>query len=98
MEKTKTKTKKIDLSLETLKAKGVFCHYVTKHKKNWKILKGFFYRDNTVIPELKEQLTKAFPSINIVNDGCVWKPFVGGTPVQKSSHYWIEFNFEIGEV
>ncbi len=37
------------------------------------------------------QVRAAFPQAVVLDSGEVWKPFVGGAPLAKSSHWFVKF-------
>jgi len=59
---------------------------------NFYIMYGFYYKLSSS-KELAIKLKYEFLNINIVEIKDVWKPFIGGAPVEKQSHYYVEFNF-----
>jgi hypothetical protein len=61
------------------------------------VRRGFFYRGRAtaegVAQSILKRLVEALPdhTITIVGHGEEWKPFRGGAPVAKQSHWWVKF-------
>lgn len=76
---------------EKLKGKVPFDKIGEKLNGNYYIMYGFYYKTSSS-KELSEKIKEAIPNANIVQIKDVWKPFIGGAPVEKQSHYYVEFN------
>jgi hypothetical protein len=59
---------------------------------NFYIMYGFYYKLSSS-KELAVKLKDILLNVNIVETKDVWKPFIGSAPVEKQSHYYVEFNF-----
>ncbi len=63
-------------------------------KGNIIIRQGFFYTFGNssvkLAEKIKFKLAEADISANIVIARDIWKPFRGGSPIQRSSHFYIE--------
>lgn len=59
---------------------------------NFYIMCGFYYKLSSS-KELAVKLKDILLNVNIVETKDVWKPFIGSAPVEKQSHYYVEFNF-----
>jgi hypothetical protein len=58
---------------------------------NYKAYFGFFYTHGQT-PEQKVKIVKnAYPDAIIVDSGENWVGFKGGAPVDKQSHFYVEF-------
>lgn len=77
---------------ERLRQKISFDKIGQKINGNFYIMCGFYYKLSSS-KELAIKLKYEFLNINIVEIKDVWKPFIGGAPVEKQSHYYVEFNF-----
>jgi hypothetical protein len=76
---------------ELLKGKISFDKIGKKLNGNYYIMYSFYYKTSSS-KELSEKIKEAIPNANIVDRKDVWKPFIGGVPVEKQSHYYVEFN------
>lgn len=76
---------------ESLKGKVSFNKIGKKRNGNYYIMYGFFYQHSSA-KALSEKVKEVIPNVNIVKTQDVWKPFKGGSPVEKSSHYYVEFS------
>jgi len=70
---------------------------LTKHKDGTYTARwGFFYThgrdEDTYVAKLKEK----FPDVEIIEKGEICKPFRGGAPVSRQSHWYIKFRFREG--
>ena len=53
---------------------------------------GYFYRHGYSEDKLAEHILKALgDNIEIVDKGDHWTAFNGGAPLQRQSHWWVEF-------
>lgn len=68
---------------------------VTVSKGVYKAFRGFFYTNGGSWQALASRVRAAYPSAVILDGGEVWKPFKGGAPVNKQSHWWV--TFRLGE-
>lgn len=68
---------------------------VSKNRKgNYVARWGFFYTHGKTAQGYAERVAAKLENVNIIDKGQVWTPFKGGSPIQKSSHFWVEFNFD----
>jgi hypothetical protein len=51
----------------------------------------FFYTHGKTAQILVNAITDAFPTAEILESGEIWKPFRGGAPVAKQSHWFVKF-------
>lgn len=55
------------------------------------VRRGFFYRHGFTADALAASVKRAFPTAKVLDSGEVWKPFRGGAPVSKQSHWFVKF-------
>ena len=75
---------------ELIKGKVPFDLIGKKNNGNFYIMESFYYKTLSA-KKIAEDLKELIPNIVIVKTNDVWKPFIGGAPVQKQSHYYVEF-------
>lgn len=56
------------------------------------VRRGFYYRNGGSAEKLAERVLVAFPAAKIVAQGEVNKPFKGGAPLAKQSHWFVKFS------
>lgn len=56
------------------------------------IRREFFYTNGYSSDKLAALVLKKIPGTQIVDHGEVWKPFRGGAPTAKSSHWFVKFS------
>ena len=76
---------------------SIMADTLVKHKDgSYTARWGFFYTygrdEDTYVAKLKEK----FPDVEIIEKGEIWKPFKGGAPVSRQSHWYIKFRFGEG--
>ena len=83
-------------------ADTIVCDHIAKRKGNFIFRRGFFYTNggtsksfadcilSAVTGELSQRQRFAGMTASIVNHGEQWKPFKGGAPLVKQSHWWVE--------
>lgn len=59
---------------------------------NYKAYYGFFYTHGQTSEKKSETIKSTIPDVNIIKHGEHWASFKGGAPVQKQSHFYVEFN------
>jgi hypothetical protein len=52
---------------------------------------SFFYGMGRTAQQLVGRVQRAYPAATIVESGEVWKPFRGGAPIAKQSHWYVTF-------
>lgn len=62
-----------------------------KRNKNFVIMKGFFYTNGYNAEKLWNSIHAAIPNAICVRQEEIWKPFKGGSPMNKSSRWEVEF-------
>lgn len=69
------------------KSKGVFTYR-----------RGFFYTHGVTPSKVQESLETRLTAANLkftmIENGEIWKPFRGGDPLAKSSHWFVKFTIE----
>lgn len=79
---------------EILNSKEIYSSTLTKNKKgNFVLRKEFYYTGGNSAELIAEKIIAAFMNAEIVSMQNIWKPFRGGSPVEKSSHFYVEFKF-----
>lgn len=53
--------------------------------------RGFFYSHGGSSNQFAEKIRNRIKNAVILDHGEVWKPFRGGAPVAKQSHWWVKF-------
>ena len=53
----------------------------------------FFYTFGNSAVKIADAVKKAYPGAMILKMFDVWKPFRGGAPIEKSSHFLVKFKF-----
>ena len=66
-----------------------------KRNGNFIIRKGYFYTNNFSEGKLKAKVEMLIPSATVVECGNHWTAFKGNAPLQKSSHWWVEFQIPL---
>lgn len=73
---------------------GVHPDQVTKRGSRLILRRGFFYRHGSTDEGWREKVERALVAAGIgyrlVGYGEVDKPFRGGAPIQRQSHWWVE--------
>lgn len=74
----------------------ISCDSLSKNKAgNWVARKEFFYTNGRTADgyasTIYRDITNGKGNVVILDQGEVWKPFKGGAPVSKQSHWWVEF-------
>lgn len=73
---------------------GSYFDEVAKRKDGTYIARrGFYYSHGQTVDTFIEYVTKTFPMAEIVGSGEVWKPFKGGAPLSRQSHWFVVFKF-----
>jgi hypothetical protein len=68
---------------------------VGKNKaKNFVARREFFYKFGKTAEDLVARIKQYYPAANIIASGEHWTGFSGGASTSKSSHWWVEFNFD----
>lgn len=52
---------------------------------------SFFYTHGKTGKDYADRLQKAIPNAEIVDFATIWKPFIGGAPVARQSHFRVDF-------
>lgn len=55
---------------------------------------GFFYSHGRTAETAVQRVLATFPHAHVVDSGEVWKPFSGGAPTAKQSHWWVKFTLD----
>lgn len=55
------------------------------------VRRSFYYLDPNDQAGFESAVRRAFPNVNILESGTLYKAFVGGAPIGKQSHYWVKF-------
>lgn len=55
------------------------------------VRRGFFYRHGLTATTIVDRVRLAFPTAIILDSGEVDRPFNGASPIERSSHWWVEF-------
>lgn len=77
---TKTKIRE-DMGIDAVSIKG---GVVT-------VRRAFFYTHGKTAANLVASVLAVYPTAQIIDSGESWKPFNGGAPVSKQSHWWVKF-------
>ena len=56
--------------------------------------KSFFYRFDNTVDKYVDIVKKLIPNVKIIDSGEVWKPFKGGAPIEKQSHWYVKFTVD----
>jgi hypothetical protein len=91
LKESKMKTK---MSVDEVSEMLMGVDELVKSRGNFVARRTFFYQTLSLeswIASLREQLKTDGFEMKVINSGVVEKPFVGGAPVRKSSHLWVEF-------
>lgn len=68
---------------------------VSLRNGEWTVRQPFFYRHNGSPEGVWQKLVKLSGELNVtftmIDMGEVWKPFKGGAPVTKQSHWFVKF-------
>lgn len=54
----------------------------------------FFYTHGRTADGFAAEIRAAVPRAVIIDCGEVWKPFRGGAPTHRSSHWWVKFRVD----
>lgn len=57
---------------------------------------GFFYTNGNTSDKVVARIKANLPEAIIIDHGEVWKPFNGGAPLAKQSHWWVKFKLPKG--
>jgi len=58
---------------------------------NFKAYFGYHYTNSQTVEQKEELVKKYLPNAEIIDSGDNWAPFKGGAPIQRQSHFWVEF-------
>ena len=53
-----------------------------------------FYTFGKTDKDFRDYIQKEIPNAEIIDSGDIWKPFKGGAPVHKSSHWFVKFRIK----
>ena len=67
---------------------------VSQKDGEFTVRRSFFYTHGKTSDSVAWAVKDAFPNAKIIDHGEVWKPFNGGAPVAKQSHWWVKFRLE----
>ena len=83
----------IKLTAAQAKDKIARASAVTLSKGIYTARKGFYWGASGAVARFEKVVRDAFPTATIIGSGEVDRPFKGGAPVSKQSHYWVKFTF-----
>ena len=78
-------------TVEVTKLIGCSAENVSASKGIFTYRKGFFYTHGQTADPMVAKVQSCIPDAIIVDSGTVWKPFKGGAPLEKSSHFFVKF-------
>lgn len=55
--------------------------------------RGFFYTHGQTADLIVLHIKAGWPDAIILESGEIWKPFVGGAPTARQSHWFVTFTF-----
>ena len=66
--------------------------HVSRNNKNKSVIvrAGFFYTNGQNATGFAAKIAAKLPEFHVVDCGQVWKSFIGGAPLKKQSHWWVE--------
>lgn len=74
-------------------ANRIPCDQCTLSKGIYTVRRGFFYKHGKSSEDYKVLVMAQAPANAIFHScGEVWKPFIGGAPVARQSHWWVKFS------
>ena len=70
---------------------------IKKRNGNFTVMRGFFYTNGYTNEKMATAIKNILPDVTIVNSYTAWQPFRGGSSVQNSSHFGVEFALPYSE-
>ena len=67
------------------------CDQCTKRNGVFTARKGFFYTHGMTAEKFAESILKFVPEAKVIETDEIWKPFIGGAPIARQSHFLVKF-------
>jgi len=79
---------------EALEKGGVYPDQFFFKAGVYTVREGFYYTHGRSAEDLANEIKAAIPSAEIVDCCEIWKPFIGGAPIERQSHWLVRFKID----